>query len=161
MTTVNVTTTTNTVAVTAAGATTTVTTTPTASTITATTVGPQGATGAAGPAGAAGPPKAITLINPLVGDNITLFYTQVATTLTEVRGLVRGTGSPTVTYSILYDANRAASGTAAVAGAVISSSTTGNAATIQNMPIPVGNYVWLEVTGITGDPSEVNLTVAV
>lgn len=157
MTTVNVSSVSNTVVVTENGSS-TVVTVPVTSTVTATTAGPQGAAGAAG---AAGPPKAITLVNPLVGDNITLFYTQAATTLTEVRGLVRGTSSPTVTYSIYYGTNRSGSGTAAVSAATISSSTTGNTATIQNMPIPIGNYLWLEITGITGDPSEVNLTVAV
>lgn len=160
MTTVNVNSVSNTVVVTENGSS-TVVTVPVTSTVTATTAGPQGATGATGATGAAGPPKAITLVNPLVGDNITLFYTQVATTLTEVRGLVRGASSPTVTYSIYYGTNRSGSGTAAVSAATISSSTTGNTATIQNMPIPIGNYLWLEITGITGDPSEVNLTVAV
>lgn len=161
MTTVNVTAVNNTVTITEGDAGTTVVTVPVTSTVTATAVGPQGPTGATGATGAAGPPKAITLINPLVGDNLTLFYTQNSTTLTEVRGVVRGSSSPSVTYSLYYGASRSGSGTAAVNGATVSSTTTGNTATIQNMPIPLGNYLWLEITGLTGDPTELNLTVAV
>jgi hypothetical protein len=157
MTTVNVTSVTNTVTVTEDGSS-TVVTVPVTSTVTATTVGPQGATGATG---AAGPPKSLTIAYPVAGDNLTLFYTQASTTLTQVAAILVGTSTPSVTYSLKYAANRSAAGTAATTSTTVTSTTTASTATLQNMPIPANNFLWLEVSAISGNPTELSITVAV
>ena len=154
MTTVNVTSVTNTVTVTEDGSS-TVVTVPVTSTVTATTVGPQGATGAAGP------PKSLTVAYPVAGDNLTLFYTQASTTLTQVAAILVGTSTPSVTYSLKYAANRSAAGTAATTSTTVTSTTTASTATLQNMPIPANNFLWLEVSAISGNPTELSITVAV
>lgn len=118
-------------------------------------VGPQGA------AGPAGPPKSLTIAYPVAGDNLTLFYTQVSTTLTQVAAVLRGTSSPSVTYALKYAADRSSSGTAATLAATVSSITTASIATLQNMPIPANSFLWLEVSSISGNPTELNITVAV
>jgi hypothetical protein len=163
MTTVNVTTTNNTVDVTTETGT-VVVQVPVTSTVTATSVGPQGATGttgAAGVPGAAGPPKSLTIAYPVAGDNLTLFYTQTSTTLTQVAAILLGTSSPSVTYSLKYAANRSAAGIAATTSTTVTSTTTASTATLQNMPIPANNFLWLEVSGISGNPTELSITVAV
>ena len=152
MTTVNVTSVTNTVTVTEDGSSTVVT---------VTTAGPQGATGATGATGAAGPPKSLTVAYPVAGDNLTLFYTQTSTTLTQVAAILVGTSTPSVTYSLKYAANRSAAGTAATASTTVTSTTTASTATLQNMPIPANNFLWLEVSAISGNPTELSITVAV
>ena len=157
MTTVNVTSVTNTVTVTEDGSS-TVVTVPVTSTVTATSVGPQGATGATG---AAGPPKSLTVAYPVAGDNLTLFYTQASTTLTQVAAILVGTSTPSVTYSLKYAANRSAAGTAATTSTTVTSTTTASTATLQNMPIPANNFLWLEVSAISGNPTELSITVAV
>jgi hypothetical protein len=157
MTTVNVTSVTNTVTVTEDGSS-TIVTVPVTSTVTATTVGPQGATGATG---AAGPPKSLTVAYPVAGDNLTLFYTQASTTLTQVAAILVGTSTPSVTYSLKYAANRSAAGTAATTSTTVTSTTTASTATLQNMPIPANNFLWLEVSAISGNPTELSITVAV
>ena len=160
MTTVNVTTTTNTVDVTTETGT-VVVQVPVTSTVTATTAGPQGAIGATGSTGAAGPPKSLTIAYPVAGDNLTLFYTQASTTLTQVAAILLGTSTPSVTYTLKYAANRSAAGTAATTSTTVTSTTTASTATLQNMPIPANNFLWLEVSAISANPTELSITVAV
>jgi hypothetical protein len=148
MTSVNVTSVTNTVTVTEGDTT----------VVTITTAGPQGATGPVGPAG---PPKSLTISYPAVGDNLTLFYTQSSTTLTGVSAIIRGTSTPSVTYILKYAANRSAAGTAAIVSSTVSSTTTAVLATVQNSPIPANNFVWLEVSAISGNPTELSITATV
>lgn len=111
-----------------------------------------------GPQGPAGP-KSITIAEPLSGDEFTLFHTQVAITLTEVRAVVRGT-NPSVSYELYYAADRTAAGTLATVSDTVTNTTTGDTATVQNQPIPAGRYVWIEITAVTGTVSEFNLSVA-
>lgn len=104
-------------------------------------------------------PRSITITEPFTSDSFTLFRTSKSTTLAGVTSLVAGI-SPSVTYEIRYAANRTASGTIAVAPTVATNTTTGSGASVQNMPIPSGNYVWLNITATSGTPSEFNLSVA-
>jgi hypothetical protein len=129
--------------------------------VTVTTAGPQGSTGPTGPSGVAGPPKSLTIAYPVAGDNLTLFYTQVSTTLTQVAAILRGTSTPSVTYTLKYAANRSAAGTSATTSTTVTSTTTASTATLQNMPIPANNFLWLEVSAISGNPTELSITVAV
>jgi hypothetical protein len=129
--------------------------------VTVTTAGPQGSTGPTGPSGLAGPPKSLTIAYPVAGDNLTLFYTQVSTTLTQVAAILRGTSTPSVTYTLKYAANRSAAGTSATTSTTVTSVTTASTATLQNMPIPANNFLWLEVSAISGNPTELSITVAV
>jgi hypothetical protein len=126
--------------------------------VTVTTAGPQGAIGATG---LAGPPKSLTIAYPVAGDNLTLFYTQSSTTLTQVAAILLGTSTPSVTYTLKYAANRSAAGTSATTSTTVTSTTTASTATVQNMPIPANNFLWLEVSGISGNPTELSITVAV
>jgi hypothetical protein len=114
--------------------------------------GPQGGKGEPGP------PKAITIAQPRFGDEFTLFYTQFPTTITQVLGVVRGI-NPSATMELRYDSNRAAAGTLATVPAAITSVTTGQAVTIQNMPIPADRYVWIKVTSVEGTVIELNVSV--
>jgi hypothetical protein len=117
--------------------------------------GPQGASGPAGP------PKSLTIGYPVAGDNLTLFYTQIDIALTQVAAILRGTSSPSVTYTLKYAANRSSAGTAATALTTVTSLTTASIATLQNMPIPANNFLWLEVSATSGNPTELSITVAV
>jgi hypothetical protein len=124
-------------------------------------VGPAGATGPTGAAGAPGPPKAVTIALPVNGDEFTLFNTQVATTVTSVIAVVRGTASPSVTLEFRYGPDRSATGTLATVSTTVTSTTTGQLLTIQNMPIPANQFFWVNVTAVSGSVSEVNVSVKV
>lgn len=124
-------------------------------------IGPTGATGTTGATGAPGPPKGLTITLPVTGDEFTLFNTQVATTITSVVGVVRGTSSPSVTLEFRYGPDRAATGTLATVSTAITNTTTGQLLTVQNMPIPVDQFFWVKVTAVSGSVNEVNVSVKV
>jgi hypothetical protein len=41
----------------------------------------------------------------------------------------------------------------------VTNTTTGDSAAITNQPIPIDNYVWLEITSSSGGIAEFNLTM--
>jgi hypothetical protein len=101
--------------------------------------------------------RSATIAEPVAGDSFTLFRTARSTTLRDVTGLVSG-GS--VTYEIRYAADRTAIGSLATISDTVTNTTTGSAATVQNQPIPTGNWVWLEITAVTGTVDEFNASLA-
>lgn len=105
----------------------------------------------------ASPPRSITIAGPQAGDAFTLFRTTGNATLSSVVGLVSG-GS--VTYELRYAADRTTAGTLATVSDTVTNTTTGDAATVQNMPMPPSSYVWIKITGVTGTVDEFNLSVA-
>lgn len=108
----------------------------------------------------AGAPKSITIANPVVGDNFTLFRTEVATTLSKVYAVVRGS-SPSVTFVIKSDPDRSSTGTDATVSEAITNTTTGEEVAIINQPIGAGRYVWLEVAAVSGVVTELNVSVEI
>ena len=101
--------------------------------------------------------RSITIAGPQTGDNFTLFRTTRQITITGVVGIVSG-GS--VTYALRYAEDRSAAGTLATVSDTVTNTTTGDAATVQNQPIPSGRYVWVEITATTAPVNELNLSVA-
>jgi hypothetical protein len=101
--------------------------------------------------------RSATIGEPQAGDSFTLFKATRSTTLRDVSAIVSG-GS--VTYEIRYATDRSAAGTLAIVADTVTNTTTGAAATIQNQPIPVDSWVWLEITAVTGTVDEFNVSVA-
>ena len=101
--------------------------------------------------------RSITIAGPQTGDNFTLFRTTRQITITGVVGIVSG-GS--ATYALRYAEDRSAAGTLATVSDTVTNTTTGDAATVQNQPIPSGRYVWVEITATTAPVNELNLSVA-
>lgn len=104
-------------------------------------------------------PRSITITQPLPGDSFTLFRAPRNITLQQVTALVAGV-TPAVQYEVRYALNRTTSGTVAVAPTQATVTTTGSNAAIQNMPVPSGSYVWVNVIATSGDTREFNLSVA-
>jgi hypothetical protein len=102
-------------------------------------------------------PRSVTIAGPQVNDSFTLFRTSRETTISSVVGLVSG-GS--VTYELRYAADRTTAGTLATVSDTVTNTTTGDAATVQNQPIPADRWVWLKITGVTGTVAEFSLSVA-
>ena len=101
--------------------------------------------------------RSATVAEPLAGDSFTLFKTTRETTINDVTALVSG-GS--VTYEIRYAADRTTAGTLAIVADTVTNTTTGDVATVQNQPIASGNWVWLEITAVSGTVDEFNVSVA-
>lgn len=101
--------------------------------------------------------RSATIGEPQAGDSFTLFKAATSTTLRDVSAIVSG-GS--VTYEIRYATDRSAAGTLATVSDTVTNTTTGSAATVQNQPIPVDSWVWLEITAVSGTVAEFNVSVA-
>ena len=101
--------------------------------------------------------RSATIGEPQTGDSFTLFKATRSTTLRDVSAIVSG-GS--VTYEIRYAPDRSAAGTLAIVADTVTNTTTGATATLQNQPIPVDNWVWLEITAVSGTVNEFNVSVA-
>jgi hypothetical protein len=113
-----------------------------------------GAPGAPGPMG----PKAIAIANPTNSENITMFFTAAALTLSQVRAVVGGS-SPSVTYSIRSGTDRSASGTLNVDGATVTNTTAGADATIANAAIAANSWVWITTSAISGTVSRMAVSL--
>lgn len=108
----------------------------------------------------AGAPKSITIANPVVGDNFTLFRVAIDTTLSAVTAIVRGV-NPSVTFDIKKDVDRSTAGTSIITPEAVTNTTTGEAIAIVNQPISAGQFVWIEVTAVSGTVYELNVSVEI
>jgi hypothetical protein len=110
-----------------------------------------------GPQGPAAPslPRSITIADPQVDDSFTFFRTVAETTIASVTALV---SSGSVEYELRYGADRATAGTLATTDTV-TSTTTGDSATLQNQPVPAGTYVWIMILAVTGTVNEFNVSI--
>jgi hypothetical protein len=104
-------------------------------------------------------PKSVSIPTPQTGDDFTLFRTDTETTLAAVYAVLQGSSTPSVTFVLRYAADRTAAGTLATVSTAITSTTTGTSVAIQQMPIPADNFVWLEITAVSGTVTELNITL--
>lgn len=110
---------------------------------------------------ASGSPKAVSLRNPMVNDEVTLFYTTTAITIAELDAVLRGSSTPSVTWTIRSNADRSATGTEVVtSGTTTTTTTTAQAITsLTSATIAAGLWVWLKVTAVSGTVDELAVSV--
>ena len=94
--------------------------------------------------------KTLTIQEPEVGDDITVFRTNVAITVQGLIAVSIGTGTPTTEYSVKYSSDRSATGTTLVATTTTTSLTTGDSATLTNTQIPANSFIWVEISSASG-----------
>jgi len=100
--------------------------------------------------------KSITVESPIVGDDLTYYFTIPAIEVREINAVIRGTGS--VTWRLRYDTDRDALGTTIVTRSTLD--VNGESITIFDNPsIPARSYVWLEVTNVTGQVETLHLSL--
>jgi hypothetical protein len=104
--------------------------------------------------------KAVTIESPTTSENIGLFYTDVAITITKLADVLRGT-SPSVTYQINHATDRSSgSPNTLFSSSRVSTSTTGATTTSFNdATIPAGSWVWLTTSANSGTVAEINITL--
>jgi len=102
--------------------------------------------------------RTLTLEEPTVSDDITIFRTDVAIVIQEVIAFSTGT-SPDTTYDIKYSTDRSAAGTSLVSSEQTTSVSTGDVATISNVNIPANSIVWLEVSAASGTDVYLSLDI--
>ncbi len=103
--------------------------------------------------------KSISIESPTASEDISMFYTDDAITVTKIVFVI--TGSTSATTTIRHSTDRSATGNEVVTGGTTANSTTtGNVATSFNdATIPADSFVWLETTALSGTPTSLNVTV--
>jgi hypothetical protein len=104
--------------------------------------------------------KAITIESPTSSEDITLFFTDDAITITQLNAVCVGS-TPSVTYTIRHGSDRSATGNEVVtSGSTTTSTTMGDEVTSFNdATIAAGSWVWLETTAQSGTVGTVNITI--
>lgn len=105
--------------------------------------------------------KSISIESPTTSENITLFHTDVAITITKVHAVVRGSGSPSVTLQMPHGSDRSAGGTNLFNPAPIPNSiTTGTEYTsFSDASLAADEILWLTTLATSGTVSELALTI--
>ena len=105
--------------------------------------------------------KSMTLPSPTNTDDISLFFTDTAITITKMVAVLIGSSTPSVTWTIRYASDRSATGTEVVtSGTTTTSTTTGSVVTSFNSAsIPANSFVWLEVTAVSGTVDSLNVSI--
>jgi hypothetical protein len=105
--------------------------------------------------------KSATLENPINAEDVTLFFTPVALTVSEIRAVLRGASTPSVTWTIRHDLDRNAVGTEIVTGGTVTTDiTTGDDITVMDdASIPADSFIWLETTAKSGTVQALHITI--
>lgn len=108
------------------------------------------------------PPLVAWLDSPQVNDRRILLRAAKALSISRVDAVLSGSNSPSVSFSLRHGADVAGAATAVTGDPItVTSTTTGNAITnVQNPDIPAGDWLWLEVTTVTGSPEGLTVSVA-
>ncbi len=105
--------------------------------------------------------KSISVESPSDSEDISMFFTNVAITVTEIRAVLKAAGS--VTWTLRHATTRNATGTEVLSGGTVTNSITSGSDvtsfTGTNNEIPANSFVWLETTAQSGTPEELSLTV--
>lgn len=104
--------------------------------------------------------KTVTIELPLSGEDISLFFTDVAITVTKMRAICVGT-TPSVTWTVRHGADRSAAGNEVVTGGTTTTDTTtgSDITSFDDATIPANSHVWLETTAKSGTVDSFTLTI--
>lgn len=105
--------------------------------------------------------KSITVENPTSSEDISIFFTNSAITITEIRAVLVGSSTPSVTWTVRHGTDRSAAGAEAVtSGTTTTSTTTGSDVTSFNdATVVADSFVWLETTAQSGTVTELHITI--
>jgi collagen type VII alpha len=120
----------------------------------------QGVSSVNGLTGAVKVGRSVSVYAPTTTDNITMFYTSNALTLSNIESVIRGAGTG-VTFSVRYGTDRSATGTEVVTSGINCTNTTTGLSTtsFNNGTISASSFVWLTVAGVSGNPNELSVTL--
>lgn len=105
--------------------------------------------------------KSMTIPEPTDSDDITMFFTSLAITITEIRSVVRGPGTPSLGWTLRHSTDRSAVGNEVVtSGITTTNTTTGlSTTTFNDATIPANSFVWFESSSVSADLEEAAITV--
>ena len=104
----------------------------------------------------------ITVEDPAADEDITIAFTEKAITITEMRAVLIGSGSQSVTWTIRHHAtDRTNAGIEVVTGGTATTGlTSGSDVTAFNdATIPADSFIWLETTAMVATVTELHITI--
>lgn len=103
--------------------------------------------------------SSVTIENPTASEDRSFFFTEKPIRIRKVRGVLRGSASPSVTFRLRHDTDRSATGTLITNALALTSTTTGTNVTVQNEFIPANSFIWLETTAQSGTVNEMSIGI--
>lgn len=106
--------------------------------------------------------KSLSVENPSNSENISMYFTPVEVTISEMKAVLIGFDTPSLTWTIRFDQdNRSDPGTEVVVGGTQTTSTTSGSdiTSFDNPVIPAGSFVWLKTTQASGTLTEFSVTI--
>ncbi len=104
-------------------------------------------------------PRNLHVEAPDDGEDVSFFKTDVAITLSELNVVVVGDTSPSVTWTMLHDTSRSASGTTIKVGTATNETVGDTFTTFADATVPADSFIWLETSGQSGNVDEMSVTM--
>ena len=105
--------------------------------------------------------KSITIEDPTASEDISAFFTNEAITVTEIRAVLVGSSTPSVTWTVRHGTDRSAAGAEVVTGGTTTTSTTtgDDVTSFNDATIVADSFVWIETTAQSGTVDELHITI--
>jgi len=105
-------------------------------------------------------PKDIHFENPTAAENAGYFFAHREITVVSLRGVLVGSLTPSVTFTVRFAPNRSDVGTELdTGGTVVTSTGAGDLATLAVTTIPANSWVWVRTTAKSGTVDELTVTM--
>ena len=103
----------------------------------------------------------ITIEDPTSSEDLAIGFTNRAITVTEMRAVLVGSATPSVTWTIRHSTDRSAAGNQVVTGGTATTSTTtgSDVTSFNDATIPADSFIWLETTAQSGTVGELHVTI--
>jgi hypothetical protein len=105
--------------------------------------------------------KSWTIESPSSTENIGLFYTKDAITITHLADVIVGSSTPSVTYQINHHTDRSSGSpnTLLSAGRSVTSASGSTTTSFNDATIPAGSWVWITTSATGGTITEISITL--
>lgn len=102
-----------------------------------------------------------TILNPGASEDTAVAFTDRDITVNKVIAILKGSASPSVTWTLRFAADRSATGTELLTGGSVTTSTTTGLVlqSFNDETIPANNFIWIETTAQSGTVNELHLTI--
>jgi len=105
--------------------------------------------------------KGMTLESPGAAESFGMWQTQVAITVSSIKAVVVGSGSPSVTINIAFGTDRTSGTNVFSAGTAITNTTTGQTINsgFNDATIPAGSFIWFTSSAQSGTVTQIEVTI--
>jgi hypothetical protein len=105
--------------------------------------------------------KTLVIESPTSSEDIVIFFTDIAITITKIVTVVKGSSTPSVTFDVRHGTDRSAAGTALISAPSATTNTTTGATvtTFDNPSVAAGSHVRAKTTAQSGTVTSASITV--